>query len=90
MSKITSWDGIQFTKYVYPDTPEWAHKKADGGVPVRVVLWPEGAPDPSTVPHVNERCQRREGSTCGEVRSTPYIGRDDEVFIQVMWDGDFI
>ena len=57
MSKVTSWDGIHYLGYVYPDNPTWAYMLKNGGVRVRVKVWPEGAPDPSTVPHAGERVE---------------------------------
>ena len=54
MSKITSWDKrADGEGYTY-------HESYIGGAllkPARLVLWPEGAPDPSTVPHANERVE---------------------------------
>ena len=87
MSKITSVDGTVYEGRFY------SHFTKDSpvgrlGRPGRGVLWPEGAPDPSTVPHVDERCQStRCSSLRGEVRSTPYRGYKDGIYIQVMWDG---
>ena len=53
MSKITSWDKrvrIEHDGYVAA-----VHPLADGYPDARLVLWPEGAPDPSTVPHAGEK-----------------------------------
>ncbi len=55
MSKITSWD-----RYTYKpdDNHPCPHtsgcKSSTYHSRCRVVLWPEGAPDPSTVPHAGE------------------------------------
>ncbi len=54
MSKITSWDGLSHGGYVYSADTPYEHIKRDGK-PCRVKVWPEGAPDPSTVPHAGEK-----------------------------------
>ena len=54
MSKITSWDR---SAYDVPSGKNSPHTNRPGihAHPCRVVLWPKGAPDPSTVPHANEK-----------------------------------
>ena len=53
---IRSWDRVALPpKHEYfTRTTSPATSKYDGAVPVRVVVWPEGAPDPSTVPQAGE------------------------------------
>jgi len=56
MSKVTSWDRTVYEMPNGVNSPHTSHAGIHKHA-CRVVLWPEGAPDPSTVPHAGERVQ---------------------------------
>ena len=65
---IRSWDRVAYTpgheRFSGTTGPVGdPYFNCSGGVPVRVVVWPEGAPDPSTVPHAGEQVTWRHRDT---------------------------
>ena len=93
MSEIRSWDRWASTEDFVSGVEKLQvtnyHKSEIYNIPVRVVAWPEGAPNQEDIPQAGEKVRRKDvapehASTFTIQSGIPYLYQNDKWYLRVM------